>query len=69
MRPHTLPYHCLLLFTLGLGISACTPSSAPVPTESAAALPAGWRQIEGQNIPAVASARPQLPATVQSDDA
>jgi len=72
MRPHFL-HPGLLLCVLGLTISACTPSgsapsSAGAPAESAPALPAGWQRIAGRDIPAIAPAPPQIPATVVSDD-
>jgi len=70
MPPHSL-YHALLLCALVLGISACTsptPASTDTPTESTSAPPSNWQRIEGQNIPSIAPAAQQLPATVHSDD-
>ena len=36
--------------------------------DTAAALPAGWRRIAGDDVPRVAPAPQQLPATMRSDD-
>jgi len=72
MRPDFL-HLCLLPCILGLGISGCTPpapapSSTDAAAESTSALPSGWQRIAGRDIPAIAPAAQQLPATVLSDD-
>jgi len=57
-----------LVVALALLVNACTPTPVPTDTPTKSTLPSGWQRIEGQNIPAIAPAAQQLPATVLSDD-
>ncbi|MCD9028293.1 ABC transporter substrate-binding protein [Luteimonas sp. BDR2-5] len=58
-------------------LAACSPTANDAataaddtarPAPGAAALPAGWRQVAGDDVPRVARSPQDLPATVLSDD-
>jgi len=59
----------VFLLLMPLLLAACDGSGPPSAEAGGAdTLPAGWRRVVGDEIPAVAAAASQLPARVRSDD-